>query len=74
VAFGGKWTGSWFFQKEWSQWLSKNRDRLFIAADGVAHFKCQIELAHRLLDEVVPGMVLGLKRNRNVPNSTGFLK
>jgi hypothetical protein len=51
VAFGDSWTGSWWSLNEFAKELSKNRDRLVLAAFGGEAHQCQFDLAHRLLNE-----------------------
>jgi hypothetical protein len=51
VAFGGSWTGSWWSLNEFAKELSKNRDRLVLAAFTQQAHQCQFELAHRLLNQ-----------------------
>jgi hypothetical protein len=51
VAFGDSWTGSWWSLNEFAIELSKNRDRLDLAACSSELDECQFDLAHRLLNE-----------------------
>jgi hypothetical protein len=52
VAFGDNWTGSWWSLNEFAIELSKNRDRLVLAAPRAERHRCQFDLAHRLLNEL----------------------
>jgi hypothetical protein len=51
AAFEDSWTGSWWSLNEFAKELSKNRDRLVLAALGEEAHGCQFELAHRLLNQ-----------------------